>query len=248
MWFGSSANQSAKLVWTGMSFGFFVWAMWIDTILYLGIRSIRSVPRMAFLFGKSKKGSTLLAITGLCIVFWWSPFAVEPSPYRLEMTVSLVSSIILLWFQPPAVLILGVSSQKTANLVRRISVAIHPLRIIALFNTTSTGRFMGTFSVFTDNMRTDSDREWQRVVELILDVVPIVVLDTRIESSAIIYEVKRVMGNNQYRKKTLFIVSSDNKAPALESSGYSVKSKPSLNIVTKDELATDQFLQLLQKK
>jgi len=246
MWINSPVDQGTKIVLSGISFGVFVWTMWLDTLFSLGIRSICSVPKLALIFGKSKKGSTLLAIAGLSIVFWWSPFAVEPSPYRLEMTICLISSIILLWLQPPAVLILGVSSQETANLVSQISKTIHPLRIVGLFDTKRTGRLMGTFSLFTDNMRTESDREWEKVVELILYVVPLVVIDTRTISPPVIREVKRVMGNNQYRKKSLFVVGSDNKAPALEASGYTVKSIPE-NIVTKDGLTHKRFFQIFRK-
>jgi len=242
MWFLSSMDLSAKLVWSGMSFGLYVWAMWIDTLLLLGVRSILAVPSMALLFGKSKKGSTLLGIIVISLVFWWSPFAIEPSSYRLEMTIGLITSIMLLWLQPPAVLILAKSSQETADLVRMVSMAVHPLRVVALLDTKRTGRDMGTFSLFTDNIRTDSDREWQKVVDILLESVPAVILDTRTESPPVSHEVAKII-NSQRLKQTLFIVGPLGEAPALENNGYKSDSF-GVYAVIKEDLTRDRIREL----
>ncbi len=191
-------------------------AMWLDTITRWGIRCLRGVLLMAGNFLRSKRGSTLTGIAVFSLLFLFSPFQSEPIPYRYHLATTLLLSIGMLWLQPPCVLVLGASSRQTGRILASVSSASYPFRVVALLDHRRTGYFLGTFSLWTDNLRTDSDSHWRNTVDKLSDHVPLIVLDARTDTPIVVSEVKLILEKPERRNRTIFVVGPDRQAPALE--------------------------------
>src|SRR5262249_25176254 len=74
-----------------------------------------------------------------------------------------------------------------------------------------------------DNLRILSRHDWRDVVWRIAGFVPIIVMDTRLASPAVVEEARHVI-QVPLRDKTLFVVADDGNAPALVSTGVSTSS------------------------
>lgn len=199
--------------------------MWVDTLIYSGWRSIRTIPKMTSIFLKSKRGATLSAIAILSLLFWLSPVAINPSPYRYEMSIILVFSIFLLWHQPPSVLFLGESSRQTGVVLGKFSSSVLPLRVVALLDHRRTGYLVGGFSILTDNLRTQSDYHWRQTVDDLADLLPTIILDARTDKEIVVKEVAMIYGNKNRLSRTYFISDINGNAPALAANGLSILSE-----------------------
>lgn len=209
--------------------------LWVDTLWILGLRSLRSVPAMLRIFGRSRRGNTLTAVTVVALLFWLYPGIKNPHPFRWLMSGILVATIAILWLQPPSALVLGQSNKATGRLLGSISSRLFPLRIVALLDWRRTGRHRGTFSHLTDCLRTDSDHDWRAVVDIVADMVPMIVLDTRSDSPVVSYEVGRIKSSPSRLARTFFVVEDDGRAPALETHGLTSNSD-GVHGVTEKEL------------
>jgi hypothetical protein len=208
-----------KVFLSGFILGGLPFAMWIDTIVYGGVAVLRSVPLMALIFPCCRRGRTLVTILVFCLCFWHSPYAKEPSPYKWEMTYSLVAAVLLLWLQPPYVLMLGASSEQTGSALERLSTAVFPFRVVALFDQSGTGRFRGSFSMLTDNLRTVHEHDWRPIVDHLNDLIPLIVLDARTDRPVVVYEAGEVLRVPSRLRRAVFIIGDDGAAPALAAHG-----------------------------
>ena len=136
LWFGKGAEYdlSSKLVLSGVYMGYMVPMMWIDTILMMGLRTLRSIPVYVKLFFRSKRGATLTGIIVLLLTFLWSPFAETPSPHRTTMSISVVTAVIFLWIQPAYFLFLGESNPPSGMALQKISASFFPRRTVAMLD------------------------------------------------------------------------------------------------------------------
>ena len=217
LWFDTSNNYElrAKLVWSGMILGGYALAMWLESIRAMGLRYLRTVPLLIRVFFLSRRGALLSGILVLSLLYFWSPVAENPSPFRLEMSVSLILSIILLWTQPPYILFLAGSNREAGFALQRTATKLLPHRTIALLDLSRMGHHFGGFSPFTDDLRTASNYEWRSLVDELSDLVPRIILDARTESLAVKEEVGMILKHPDRREKTLFIVEEDGPNPAL---------------------------------
>ncbi len=234
-WIGK-LSQHEKLVYSAMLLSGIVLALWVDTLIKCGFRSIRTVPMMIRVFGRARRGGTLMGIVVLSLLFWLSPFATDPSPYRFHMSASLVISVLLLWLQPPFALALGESNRFTGHVLKTVSLKVFPFRVVALLDPKGTGYYLGSFSALTDNLRTASDRDWEMVVEQLADVVQLIILDARTDSSLVRQEVGRLKDRPDLLSRTLFIVGPNGEAPALHAHALTRQS-PGINTAREEEMS-----------
>lgn len=237
VWLGGwgSLGHRERLVLSGVLLGGLTPLLWLDTMSRLGLRCLRSIPMMASIFLRSKRGSTLTGVTVFCLCFWLSPFAREPSPYRYHMSTTLVLAIALLWLQPPCVLVLGASNRQTGRALASVSRASIPFRVVALLDHRRTGYVVGAFSPLTDNLRTESDHHWRSTVDALADYVPLIVLDARTDTPIVVFEVKQIMERPWRRDRTIFVIGPDGQAPALEAHGVSTNA-PDVRTIQEHEI------------
>lgn len=218
-WWSSTDSRQTIFV-SGLIIGGVVPLMWLDTLVTSGLRALGGVPVMARLLFASVRGKLLMQICVGSVLF----ITLTSSPYRVQMSVALTVTGLLLWLQPPFALLLGESSETTGRLLRELSSAAFPLRIVGLLDQRRLGYFVGSFSWLSDNLRTTSYWEWRAIVDELADLVPLVVLDARTISPLVADEVGEILGRPDRLRRTVFVVNTA-PAPALVAHGVTEASK-----------------------
>ena len=127
-------------------------------------------------------------------------------------TLFLAMFLVLTWQQlverfrrivPPAVLLLTTSSQDTLTLHARICLTVRRLRAVALLKMEQSPAPLVTRFTRLDCFRTDSDELWEEVVDQFIDISPVVVLDARQLTPAVIHEASRILDHNVAHKLIL---------------------------------------------
>lgn len=235
-WVGVMTTRD-KVFLTGSLMGGLAPVLWVDTLLKCGLRSLGAVPMMLRVFGRSSRGATLTGVVVICLLFWLSPFATNPSPYRIHMSVFLVLVVAFLWLQPPYCLMLGESSHWTGRALGHVSCSVYPLRVVALLDLHRTGYVVGSFSFLTDSLRTESDQDWRNVVDSVADWVRLIVLDARTDSPIVVSEVGMLLSRPDRLRRAFFIVGAHGESPALAAHKLSADS-PGIRSLREEEIKT----------
>jgi len=117
--------------------------------------------------------------------------------------------------KPPTILLLGCSSQQLNNTHMDLKISMNGLRVVSLVDATKAESASVFSFLLGDSLRT-TDNKWQEVVHQLMEIVPIIVIDTRIASPAIIYEASYVMRTGLIYK-TVFLSESNGESPVLDS-------------------------------
>ncbi len=140
-------------------------------------------------------------------------------PNIFFLPIALIHFLLLVTFAaPPSVLLLGSSRWESVRLFNLIERGIYPYRVVVLFEPSRSdpnrhSRFHWLGFEF-DNLRILGRHSWRDVVYRIASNVPIIVLDTRLPSPAVIEESRRML-EARFLHKTLFVVADDGSAPSL---------------------------------
>lgn len=120
---------------------------------------------------------------------------------------------------PPSVLVLGSSNWQMIRLVLNIHRGIFPYRPMVLLDPAAATNARSSRLEYDnfeyDNLRIIVPHDWQEVVFALAEAVPLIVLDTRTPSPAVVEEVRRILGSN-LRNKTIFLVHNDGTSPAVK--------------------------------
>lgn len=106
-----------------------------------------------------------------------------PSAFAVAILAMLLG-ILLRIMQPPVVLFLTSSSPHAARLLIRTNDALAPARAVALLDERQMDFFQRRISL-NDNLRTKSPLIWKSIVYQLIELTPVVVIDTRGESHAV---------------------------------------------------------------
>jgi hypothetical protein len=178
-------------------------------------------------------------LASLLGIFWtllvWFVFrAIWPRPMIAVFVLILTQSILVLFksLQPPVALFLAGSSQYAADLLVQINIAVSPLRCVAFLDPKRM-HFLQR-NAMGENLRTKDPQLWKSIVYRLVEMTPIVVLDTRGESKGILQEAF-IMIDPRRASKAVFITDNNGRAPALEAHGIH-PANHALTCVTEDEL------------
>ena len=140
-----------------------------------------------------------------------------PKIYLLPV-ILLHLNAIALYATPPSVLLLGSSRWESVRLFNLIERGIYPYRVVVLLEPSQTEPLRHSSHHWlhfeTDNLRILGPHSWRDVVHRISASVPIVVLDTRLASPAVVEETRHMM-EEPLRHKTIFVVADDGSAPSV---------------------------------
>lgn len=171
----------------------------------------------------------LVALAGMYIPDYFPPL---PPTLFIMLGASAVSTLSV----PPAVLLLASSTNTNAQLVFDAGLAVFPLRVVHLIQPKPIDSDFISDEIFAlDTLRTISDSAWQSVVHPLMDSVPIVVVDTRTTSPAIVVEIARML-NPARRRKAVFIVDHDGSRPAMDAV-VGPNCQPAVQYVAVDKVA-----------
>jgi hypothetical protein len=145
-----------------------------------------------------------------------SPGFILPFPFIIWLAAGLhaLSRVCI----PPAVLLLSSSWADTVKLITTVERAVFPLRVVHLLDTYLDQQVPDAYRHETlreGSLRTYNPQNWQLIVDRLTESVPIIVVDTRIDTPALIEEARKLLETNQAHK-TIFIINNDGSSPTLD--------------------------------
>lgn len=198
----------------------------VQQMIQLTLRTARSFRFVAGVFG------ILGALAGVLF-----PEYFPPLPFIGLFTLGMAA--ILNACLPPAVLVLTSSKPAGADLVYRASEAIAPLQLVHLLD----GLHLGiehSEPIHDSGMRTLDSEVWEHIVWQLMKTVPIVVIDTRFATPALIQETKMML-SPFLRDKAIFVVWANKESPSLTAVGV-IASSPNVPICVLGENQAVQYL------
>jgi hypothetical protein len=161
----------------------------------------------------------------LSIVVGWYYFMKITFPVSWILGIILFQIHILAYHaSPPCVLLLGNSRPETIDLREQLERHLFPYRIVVLLDATV---IMSSHSLFRrnllawDNLWVTNIRKWRLVSYPIMGMVPIIIVDTRVVSPAVLEETQRILSSS-LTHKTIFIVEPNGNSPILQKIGAEV--------------------------
>lgn len=138
--------------------------------------------------------------------------------------------------KPPAVIFLTCSSPQSAEIFRVIRRAIAPLRCVALLDYRRLGALQ-LFECFHDNLRTSNGKVWKSIVHQLIEIAPMVVVDTRSEIKTVAGEAFMMLALER-AGRAIFLVGLKGECSALLAHGID-PIKYALRIATEETLAME---------
>jgi hypothetical protein len=155
---------------------------------------------------------------------------------RVALSVPFVAvciGLLLRTLQPPVVLFLTSSSPHAGRLLGQINRGLTPLRAVGLLDPHRVG-FVQRLLLKQDNLRTRDPQVWKSLVCRLIDLTPIVIIDSRGEAEPVCQETLLMLHPKRVGK-ALFITADDGRCRSLEVHGID-PAKHALSRVTENEL------------
>jgi hypothetical protein len=203
---------------------------WYITLRTLGLSSLRFSLRI---FRVSLQAGPIREFTGfilinLIIIFLLLRYGkgsalVEVLPVKQILFVFFMT--VLLYFVPPAALALTSSTDRQLRWALELKGRTRGYRVISLLDT----RYMvpkpsvnDVWSVMSmrsltlvDILRTSDSTHWQQTVKEIVGISPIVIVDTRESTHAVLFEAS-LMLTPEHIHKAIFVIENDGRCPVFE--------------------------------
>jgi hypothetical protein len=227
-------------------------SIWTATIQTLGVSSLRHCLRVLRLsFRASAIRELFIAILmPLVVVIIGNVY--EPAAWyveRLPVNAFLLMGVLCftLFFVPPTVLVFSTSTDERLRWALALKGFTGGRRVISLLDTgyiavkpgiTDVWAIMSRRAiVLTDVLRTSEAGNWQEVVKELIELTPIVVVDTRIYTRALQFEAATML-MPKYADKAIFVCEDDGRCPVLEQvlAESSIRPDLPINVVKEDEL------------
>lgn len=169
-----------------------------------------------------------LSITGTLYLMADPLFrATVPVEIVVPGLISVPLATLLIRLRPPAVLFLG-SSQNGQRLYQSIRLRANRYRVIAFL--VPVGDVVSVSNLMMDGFRTGRSTQWTQLVRLLVETVPLTVLDTRTATPNVIEEARWLL-QPHLRKRAIFVSTDFGTTPALDAVDDSV-SRDDLCITT----------------
>ncbi len=204
--------------------------MWAATLRTLGFSSLVQCPRMLRLSFRAlpiRELSLALVLPALAILlirkFEIGGRYLEALPLNAPLWIGLLC--FTLFLLPPTALVLSSSTDKQLRWALGLKKFTGGRRVVSLLDT----EFMKPqrsisdvwsitlrrSSALTDVLRMSNTSGWQAGVRELIELSPIVILDTRVCTPAILFEASLLL-TSEYAYKTIFMTEDDNACPVLE--------------------------------
>lgn len=226
--------------------------IWWATVRTLGLSSLRHCPRMARLsFRAAPIRELLLVMLTTVIAIIIISVYVSTSEYVAGSPQNAVILIVVLcctlFVVPPAALVFSSSTDRQLRWALSLKGLTRGRRVISLLDTAYMRPKFSLGDVWavtrrrsftmTDILRTSDMNNWQSGVRELIEITPIVVVDTRVATPALLFEASTMLAP-QNRHKAIFVTNNDGACPVLETlldNGCIQPSCPA-SIVKEDEL------------
>jgi hypothetical protein len=208
-----------------MTFG-----IWYATLRTLGLSSLRHCPRMLRLSFRSASVRELTVAfvlpslaALLVIVYGVGGGYAAALPLKALLLISLLCSTLFL--VPPTTLVFSSSTDRQLRWALALKRWTGGRRVISLLDTgymdvkPRAGDLWSIVSrrsaTLTDVLRTSDTEGWQDSVRELIDISPVVVVDTRVCTRALLFEASTML-SPEYAYKAIFVSEDDGACPVLE--------------------------------
>ena len=190
---------------------------WRRTVSLYGRVDRRLIRQMLHLCRYT--GHRWIVILSFLLIGWiaWITLAGMPVPPGVMATVVAVALVPLLRVTlPPGILFLAGSGQRATGLLSRLHRSAVSLRVVAGLDY----RWMGPFGgmIRLDITRATNDSAWRSVVSRLIDIAPLIVIDTVGRTGPCRYEASLVSTPERIGR-TVFVCDENGRCPSLEAEG-----------------------------
>lgn len=109
---------------------------------------------------------------------------------------------------PPFVLFLSTSDAQSIGVHRQIKRLISPLRVVTLLDLENSPSSKTTNELLLDCLRTGNDDDWWKVITILIELAPLIVINADTESPGVVREALHLISED-VTFKTVFLTSSD---------------------------------------
>jgi hypothetical protein len=241
------------LVWTLVALHALVTLLsWVLTIRTLGVASLKLCPRMIFLSGRGWPviERVLLLTAPFAIIRFLNSLGLGPGTFNvfpLNAFMLMAVMIISLPLIPPTAVVFSNSTDRQLRWALALKQLAGGRRVISMLDTSYLKRkrtIRDSWSIFTrraitvmDILRTTETEDWHYLVQQLVAVTPIVIVDTRVFTHALLFEASTVM-TPEYAHKAIFISDDDGSCPVLQNlvADGTVPLDLRISVVKQDEL------------
>lgn len=213
----------SAISWIGWAIALLVlvphaWGWWRTGVLSRGIDStlIRQMLYLCRFTGHLRILILSLAMLVLAmLVAFLTPGALVPSGMIAAMVAVALVPLLRLT-PPPAMLFLAGSGERGNELFSRLHLSASPLRVVSLLDPHRMG-VLGQL-IRLDLMRTTTENTWKSMVHRLMDIAPVIVIDTVERTGPCRYEAFLVSAPER-AGRTVFISDEEGRCPSLEAEG-----------------------------
>ncbi len=217
LWLGSAATTSVIAAY----YGVLATRRWVRSRLVLGPTLPDTRETLRRLLAVSRQGNRL-TLTRLTLFYGGLSVLVAAAVAReWPGVIVAVAPFVLIWWidvrttTPPVALILGTSTHSSIRRQRAIKYRLSPLRVVSLLDVEVPWDSSLACELGLDSFRTINDEDWWLVIAKLMEVTPILVIDTAAETTGVLREARYILGVDLWRK-CLFLTPPDETAPILD--------------------------------
>jgi hypothetical protein len=201
--------------------------MWYLNLRRFGFRVFLGVPPM-IRYVKGSVNALYFIVIQACIVIpgFLLVFNIATSDlyfgvpnFVWALLLCIACGCLLFLLQPPIILFLTTSDRENKEAIQSIKWSIGPWRIVYLLNLDNrlAGPVPDTIEKETSKggVRQREDQDWQVVVHELMDLVPVIVLDARKATEAVVAEAKRILSSPKLSGKCLVVIGDNGEQPAV---------------------------------
>ena len=195
---------------------------WIDTFRFYRRSFFPDLKTMLKLNMRSKQGLRRVFVI-LLLMGTTTSMVLQGIPwdsYLVRISFLAICATFLIFMLPPTAIVLG-SSDNDLRFLYEIAAALFPLRIVTLFKQIPEDIFVFKH----DSLRTTRGRSWQDAIYSLLEIAPLIIVDTRTPTPNLDEEIRYIWQRKIF-DKAIFIKSNDGNLPAIERAGVDIRGVP----------------------
>lgn len=219
-----------KIIWIGLAvtaciisiyYGMITIHIWLRTRFILGKKSREAHEILRKLLKVSRQANRLTLIR--LILFYCSIGMLIVSIVTREwmgLIVVITPLVLIKWMDirtttVPVVLMLGTSTHSSIKRQREIKAKLAPLRVVSLLDIEVPWDTNLAKEMEYDCFRTTNEDDWWLVITNLMEIAPILAIDTAADTTGVLLEGQHILGSN-LRHKCLFLTPPDRSAPVLD--------------------------------
>lgn len=217
LWIGATVVPAVVAV----NYAFLGAHMWLRSLRVLGLLPGEARQTLRSLLDVSRQGSNLkwtrlvLLYTGLGALV-----VALAAGERLGLVIAAGPFVLIWWMRirtttAPVALLLGTSTHTSIRRQRDVKRRLSPLRVVSLLDVDVPWDPGLAQEMALDCFRTTNEDDWWPVITRLLDIAPVIAIDTAAETAGVLREGRYILGT-ELARKCLFLTRPDGSAPILD--------------------------------